>query len=32
MVDKLLKERYYIPCTAEEEGISAEEIAKLLLR
>jgi transposase InsO family protein len=32
VVDRLFKERYYISCTAENEGTSAEEITKLLLR
>ena len=32
VVDRLSKERHYIPCTAGEEGTSAEETAKLLLR
>jgi hypothetical protein len=32
VIDRLSKERHYIPCTAGEEGTSAEETAKLLLR
>jgi transposase InsO family protein len=32
VVDRLSKERHYIPCTAGEEGTSAEETAKLFLR
>lgn len=31
VVDRLSKERHYIPCTAEEEGTSAEETAWLLI-
>jgi transposase InsO family protein len=32
VVDRLSKERHYIPCTAGDEGTSAEETAKLFLR
>ena len=32
VVDRLTKERHYIPCTAGDEGTSAEETAKLMLQ
>ena len=32
VIDRLSKERHYIPCTAGDEGTSAEETAKLLLK
>ena len=32
VVDRLSKERHYIPCTAKEEGTTAEATAKLLIR
>ena len=32
VVDRLSKERHYIPCIAQDEGTSSEEIARILIR
>ena len=31
IIDRLLKERHYIPCHSEDQGTSAEKVVKIML-